>query len=165
MRIGLLFSAVILFALSAAAQQTLPDHSNTQRHESEDLRPCGDDQTGKLAVELTEVGADSVVGDPDGKRFLHEVANELQASTLFYWWGCGDQLLPKKVLFVHLISVEVKGINGETIGSAIVLIASRRSEKDADAQRQLGVETWFVRHDEPVRDIVSNYFRELQGKM
>ncbi|HUE51264.1 MAG TPA: hypothetical protein VMO80_02890 [Terriglobales bacterium] len=168
MKVSLHIVSVILLASSSFAQQSQQYPPDVQAYRDELLRhPPEQEHKGKVAVVLGAEGGDSVVGDPDGKRFLHELENELQASSAFYWWGESLERLPKESVRVHFVSVEVEGANGETIGSAIVLSAARACEKDEhkEAVRPISLRIWFVRHNEPVDGVLRDYFDDLHDKM
>jgi len=70
---------------------------------------------------------------------------------------------PKKSLGGLVASVEVKDAGGVTIGSAIVLVTSRVSDKDA--RRQLDVRICLIRREEPVDGFVRQYFEEIRDKI
>jgi hypothetical protein len=159
MKIILHIVAIFVLALSALAQQT----QGNQR--DEDSAVPRDGQSRKIAVMLAEVNADAVIGDPDGKRFLHEVEDQLQASDTFYWWSSNAEKLPNESLRILVASVEVKDTFGNTLGSAIVLTTGRICDNDKEAQRQIDVRTYFVKHEESVASFVRQYFEDIRDKV
>lgn len=159
MRIRLHTIVIFVLALNALGQQP-----RGSRHDENPSTQEGE-QDGRIAVTLAEVNTDAVIGDPDGKRFLQEIENQLQASDNFYWWGGNAARLTKKSLEILVASVEVEDSAGVTIGSAIVLLTSRVSDKDKEARRQVDVRTCFIRRGEPVDGFVRQYFDEIRDKI
>jgi hypothetical protein len=163
MQMGLPLVALIFLAFGGIPLHPRHDlFSNESRRGA--LQQSVEDQNEKVAIEFSKAG-DAIDGDPEAARFEQEFLDQLQASGRFYWWGSAVRLLPENSLHVVLISVEVKDANGEVVGSAIVLSAARRCAKDPEAEHPIDVKTWFVRHNQPVDDIVRTYFRELQEKV
>ena len=101
----------------------------------------------KWRLRYTVVGADGVVGDPDGKRFMGELEAQLQASTIYERGEAFDiDRLSRKAIRIRAVSVEVKGRAGETLGSVIVLSTAKLCVKDKDAERS-------DRHQVMVREV------------
>jgi len=156
-----------LLGLAFLALGGLPlrSHHNWFSNESRRGMPqqSVEEQNEKVAILFSRAG-DVLDADPDAARFEQSFDDQLQASDRFYWWGSAEQLLPENSLHILLISVEVKDANGDVVGSAIVLSAARRSVKDPGAEHPIDIKTWFVRHNQPVDNIVRAYFRELQDE-
>jgi hypothetical protein len=121
-------------------------------------------QTDKLPTEFSIAG-DILHQDPDAKRFQNVFEAKLVASDRLCWWGRASYLLPENGVRICLYSTQVKGEDGQILGSAVVLTAARRSPKDAEAETLIDVKNWFVRHDASVDGTVQTYIDQLAEKL
>jgi hypothetical protein len=104
-------------------------------------------------------------GDQTALRFSGSLSDEIQLSGKFYLWNRHGSDVPPSGIRIMVTSIQVQLRNGDDLGSAIFVEATRPSAKDPGYYKFIAAQSWMIQKNGSVGDITRAFLADVDRKL